>query len=328
MEGERRTSSGAAALNRMNVPCNPRSHQFGAALVEEFARHSRRKPFREIPLFRALHSSIVAAAPRFSVEELHGNRSQVLFPAFPPWTTPRGQCELSDLCVVWFRRKPQPEAKITFLQAKLSKSQHSLCGISNGAISEAFTGDSTQWHLLHRRPWIVARYSTFNPPPNLLRDALLPSIGSFCIFHASAPRNYSFFYAAADAVTCPQPTTAGRVTLIATATAPASVTHGYTEQKWACCPYTFGVALFEGMIGTPVDYSGVVSPSDDAHRRGVRAWLASCLATAARRQQAIGPVVTAFLQTFDLVARDNEPSDMPGRAVIFIRGDDDETSER
>jgi hypothetical protein len=151
---------------------------------------------------------------------------------------------------------------------------------------------------------------------------------SFCVFHASSPRKYSFFYAAADAVNCPRPTTAGKVKLTATATANTAVSHGYTEQKWACCPFTFGVALFEGTIGTPIDYSGVISARDDAHRRGVRAWLASCLATAARRQQAIGPVVTAFLQTFDLVALDDEPSDMPGRAVIFIRGDDDETSER
>src|SRR5450432_3830931 len=311
----------------MNLPSQPRSHQFGAALAIEFARRSRRKPLKEIPLFRALHSSIMAIAPRFPVEELHGNRSQVLFTATPPWTRRTGRCELSDLCVVWFRRKPQPEAKITFLQAKLSKSKHNLCQTFNGAISEDFIGDSTQWHLLHRRPWIVACYSTFNPPPNLLKDALLPSIGSFCVFHASSPRKYSFFYASADAVTCPRPATPGKVRLTATAAAGTAVSHGYTEQKWACCPLTFGVALFEGAIGTPIDYNGVISPRDDAHRRGARAWLASCLAGAAVRQQAIGPVVTAFLETFDLVAVTDEPSDMPGRAVIFIRGDDDETSE-
>jgi hypothetical protein len=250
-----------------------------------------------------------------------------MFTAAPPWTKANARCELSDLCIVWFRNKPSPLARITFLQAKLSKSQHSVCAAFNGRISETFVGDSTQWHLLHRRPGILPCFSTFDPPPNLLKNALLPSVGSFCVFHALARRTYSFFYASADVITCSKLTKPGKAKLTAATNQAVVVARGYQEQKWTCCPYTFGVALFQGLIGTPIDRKDIASTRDEMHREEVRHWVASCLATAIRQQQALGPTVASFLQTMDLPIVDDHFSEVPGRAMIFIRGDDEEVRE-
>ncbi|HUE41142.1 MAG TPA: hypothetical protein VMO75_04375, partial [Chthoniobacterales bacterium] len=270
----------------------------------------------------------VSLPPKFPVDELHGNRSQVVFSAAPPWTKTIARCELSDLCIVWFRRRPEPRARITFLQAKLSKDRHDLCVARSASISEDFIGDSTQWYLLHNRPTIVGRFQTFKPPTNLLSNALLPSVASFAVFHRNLDRCYNFFYASADTVISQTPSRPGKAKLKANGPALTATVKTYTEQKWACCPLIFGAALFEGLIGTPIDYDGIASPIDDAYRQEARRWLARCLATARQQQQVIGPVITSFLQTFDLVALDNQNSELPGRAMIFIRGDKEENPER
>ncbi len=302
-----------------------RSKQYGDLLEKQFQSHSLGKRLGEVPLFQALQASIVSTAPRFPVEELHGRRSHVDFHA-QPWTRPSGRCELCDLCIVWFRRKPTPEGKITFLQAKLSKRPHALCRSWAGPVTEVFYGDSTQWHLLHNRPRIRGSYSTFRPPPNLLEHALLSSIGSFCVFHSKAPQTYDFFYASAAVVTAARPRKAGNVLLKIAASAVAASARSYTEQLWACCPKTFGMALYSGFVGTPFDYNNVVSSRDDSHRDSVRRWLAATLSAAAR-QQRIGPVVTTFLNTFDLGAVPDQKSNVPGRAIIFIHGEEEENRQ-
>ena len=306
---------------------HPRADDYGQLLRKEFERLSCGSTFREIRLFRALRKAILATAPHYPVEEFHGARSQVVFPACPPWTKSVARCELADLCIVWFRRRPQPCARITFLQAKRSLNSHSPCGGSNvGQINERFGGDSTQWYLLNKRPPLVGRFQTFRPPSNLLKDALLPSVGSFCVFHEPNPQQYSFFYASADVITASPPSMPGHIQLTASSSKMAMTNHGLEELKWACCPFIFGQALFSGLIGTPIDRISVVSREDDAYRTSVRSWLASVLALAVQKEQ-VGPVIQAFVGMFDM-ALPEESTTAPARSILFIRGDDEPNCER
>ncbi len=299
---------------------NSLAQDFGASLGCEFSRAANRGSFRETRLFSALRKAILATAPRFLVEEFHGTRSQVIFPTCPPWTKNVAQCELADLCIVWFCRRPQLSARITFLQAKRSDVAPCLCTDGVGSINQRFYGDSTQWFLLHRRPTLVGRFQRFQPPSNLLKDALLPSVATFCVFHRTAPREYGFFYASADVVLASKPSRPGRVQLTASAPARTVKTGYFDEQKWACCPLTFGQALFAGRIGTPIDHQSVASPDDNALRSSIRRWLASVLAGAVQ-QQRVGPVVQAFIGMFEIPVLE-EPTSAPCRSLIFIQGDE------
>jgi hypothetical protein len=296
-----------------------RHHYFGLRLAQAFASKSKGRSFHEIKLFRALSSAIIATAPIFPVEEFHGSRSQVVFSSCLPWTKTVARCELSDLCIVWFRTRPRPEARITFLQAKRSPKLHTPCTAVSGSIHEVFRGDSTQWYLLHQRPPLLGRYSTFQPPPNLLSDALLPSVASYCVFHRQAGGSYGLFYVSADAVSAAPPIKAGETALTAAVSSASAVVHGLCEQKWACCPVVFGTALYSGHIGTPIDHSSGLSPADDAIRTATRNWIGSIFGGTVREE--VGPVIRAFLEVFD-IATPEETTDPPSRSLIFIQGDE------
>lgn len=299
---------------------------FGNLLQNNFYQASYGGSFREVRLFRALRKAILRTAPNYSVEELHGARSQVVFSSAPPWTKSVARCELADLCIVWFSPKPQPSARITFMQAKRSCSTHNPCLRKGSTINEQFAGDSTQWHLLHNRPSLLGRFQTFQPPTNLLKDALLPSVASYCVFHELAPQHFSFFYASADAINSSAPLKPGHVQLTATAPLHSVTTSGFVEQKAACCPLVFGCALFSGMIGTPIDHQSAKTKEEKEFRLSVRRWLGSVLATARRGQQ-IGSVIQTFVDIFEIVVPE-VPTLAPARSVFFIQGDAEVNPER
>lgn len=302
-----------------------KSHQFGIELAHNFAVKSKTAKFDEVELFRALREAILSTSPHFPVEEYHGAVSQVLFPARPPWTKIPARCELSDLCIIWFRRRPRPEARITFLQAKRSKETHTPC-INFGSVTETFKGDSTQWRLLNSRPEIIGCFHTFRPPTNLLKDALLPSVATYGIFHRKPKSGYSFFYASADVTSASKPKKPGNVQLTISAV-PAQVTvNGLAEQKTACCPYIFGEALFAGRIGTPIDRNAVTSTADEAWRDSVRRWLGSLLGGALRSNREI-PIIRSFFNTLDIPHGDGEASALPAKSILFVQGDDAELGE-
>lgn len=303
-----------------------RSEEYGVALAENFAQKSKTARLDEVDLFRALREAMLATTPHFLVEEYHGAVSRVLFPACPPWTNEPARCELSDLCIIWFRKRPRPEARITFLQAKLSKSAHSPC-IADGSINESFIGDSTQWYLLNKRPEIVGCFHTFRPPTNLLKDALLPSVATYGVFHKVPGRGYSFFYASADIIAAATPSKPGDVRLSVPSIAPQAQIGGLTEQKSACCPVIFGEALFSGRIGTPFDYNSVASSNDGAWRDAIRRWLGSTLGNAIRDNQ-VGPVIRSFIGTLDIQFGESDGEvGSPAKSIMFIQGDDEEVGE-
>jgi hypothetical protein len=298
---------------------------YGQLVANKFTHDANGGAFRELRLFRALREAILSTKPRYPVEEFHGARSQVIFSACAPWTKSIARCELSDLCIVWFRKYPRPIARITFMQAKRSQHSHSPCIYTGASINENFDGDSTQWYLLHNRPSLMGRFTTFKPPANLLSDALLPSVASYCVFHERATRDYSFFYASADVITASTPTKAGNVQLNASASTPTAFISGFTEQKWACCPRIFGSALFSGLIGSPIHLDGTISSADAAWRSSVRGWLGSILAGAIRNQQ-VGPVIQAFATTFEVPIAEVTTA-APSRTLLFIQGDEEEAAK-
>lgn len=296
------------------------AEEFGAQLAEAFAQRTTSR-MGEVDLFRALRESILATASNFAIEELHGTKSHVEFAAKPPWTKPRAVCELADFCVVWFRCIPHPEARITFIQAKLSKRRHHP---STTALDESFRGNSTQWCLLHGRPALNGVSRNFQPPNNLLSGALLHSVGSFCIFHKPAKDepiedDVSFFYVSAAHVDAIQPRFPGDVCLSPIAPRPLKF-GAQREQAWAPTPSSFGEALYSGWIGTPITPAQNAAQTSDDWHAGVRRWLGGVI-TESRRAQQTGPVLDSFVNAFG-IPTGGDASAVPARSLFLIRADD------
>ncbi|MBX3745676.1 MAG: hypothetical protein KF833_10245 [Verrucomicrobiae bacterium] len=285
-----------------------RSDNFGFEFAERFSRESAKVRFFEVPLFRALVSSLSSVSNSVQVEELHGSRSQVLFSACPPWTRRIARCELADVCIIWFRLGRQPQVRITFMQAKRSNHSHALCEKSPPVPKQAFNGDSTQFHLLTTRPKIVGRFQTFDPPAHLLSNAVLPSVGSYCVFHRAPDGTKQFFYASAAILTADAPSSPGRITIETQFGVPVQHHGSYPERKWACCPMVFGSAIHSGQIGTPLE-------SD----RIALGWVSSFVSRAASTIVGDeGRVSRAFLGAFD-VPGNNDRAEAPAKRILLIQ---------
>lgn len=291
-----------------------RSDLFGVKFAHRFSEESDKVRFFEVPLFRALVRSLASASNGVQVEELHGSRSQVLFSACPPWTRRVACCELADVCVVWFRLGKRPQVRITFMQAKRSTHSHALCEQNPPPAKQSFDGDSTQFHLLTTRPKIVGRFRTFDPPAYLLSDAILPSVGSYCVFHRAPDGTKSFFYASVDTLSANCPSSPGRIRIESRFAVPVQQHSGFQERKWACCPMVFGAAIHAGQIGTPLDPDPVAL-----------GWVKSFVSRAA--SNAVGDdgrVSRAFLGAFDVVGN-NDRAEAPARKILLVQTESDET---
>lgn len=290
------------------------SYRFGVQFAIHFAGESAKLRFFEVPLFRALIRALSSASKSVQVEELHGSRSQVLFPACPPWTHRIARCELADVCIIWFRLGRRPQVRITFMQAKRSMRSHTLCEALPPIPIHAFEGDSTQFHLLTTRQRIVGRFQAFDPPAHLLSDAVLASVGSYCVFHRATNGAKGFFYASADTLTANAPSSPGRITINTKFGSPMERQGSHEERKWACCPTVFGAAIHAGLVGTPLD-SDLVTLG----------WVKSFVSRAA--SNAVGDrgrVSRAFLGAFD-VAGNNDRAEAPARRILLIQTEPNES---
>lgn len=293
---------------------------FGQKLREEFSVRANAAAFKEIPQFRALQDAIQASSGPFAVEELHGTRSHVRFSGSFPWTVSPACCELSDMCIVWFKSAP-PQARMTLLQAKRSHKKHSLCHPSQTALLEDFYGDSTQWYLLSQRPAIRGRHACFCPPTDLLSGAFLPSIGSFGVFHELPSGKKSFFFVSAAKIAGPS-TKGSHKQLTAMAPKPIEVIAGFKEQQWTCCAYTFGYALYSGLIGTPIHPMPAIVPSGVPRGREVIEWLAASATSLTHGD--LGPVARSFFAQFDVALPQPARRQAPARSIVFLRANDDD----
>ena len=238
---------------------------------------SQKSPFLEIDLFRALNEALVNTSNQIRIEEFHGFNHQVVFAGKDKWSRKIGRCELSDLLIVVFSKKPQPYARMTFIQAKRSQGNFNLCDeYPQHQKVVKFNANLEQWDLLKRRPFIIG-YPPFDPPPELLNGAILSSVGSFIIFNMKNSEEKSFFYISADALKPYGNPSKRNANLVSIAGDCDRKLGAFNEKRIACCPYIFSEALFSGMIGTPIDYLNITTREDEEYRSSARKWLSRSL---------------------------------------------------
>lgn len=196
--------------------------------------------------FGALKSS-------FQVEEYHGAKRQVYFDTSHSWLRPRARCELCDLLIISYSVAPVAQVRLMLLQAKLSRESHpGLCSRKPArSFSTQFAANFEQWDLLSSRPRLDPT-GAFSPPPYLLQSAIVPSVGAFGVFHVTARGNVDMFYASADTLLPVGHPTKKYGKLTTTATTSLRYFNGYADVPTCCCLATFGEALFELKLGTPV----------------------------------------------------------------------------
>ena len=171
------------------------AHQFHAA----FARESARSRLTEVELLRALMRAFASLKPHYYLEEFHGFKRQVYFDTSYSWQRPRARCELCDVLFVVYSTNGGLNARMTLLQAKLSLNSHRAGLATNAGQIERqeFKANLEQWNLLSARRQVIAT-RIFDPPPDLLSGALLPSVGTFGVFHQSSSGVADLFYVSAD----------------------------------------------------------------------------------------------------------------------------------
>lgn len=284
---------------------------------------SQKSPFLEIDLFRALNDALVNTSSQIKIDEFHGFNHQVVFAGKDNWSRKIGRCEISDLLIVIFSRKPQPYARMTFIQAKRSQGNFNLCnGYPQHQNVVKFDANLEQWDLLKRRPFIIG-YPPFDPPPGLLNGAILSSVGSFIIFNMKNSGEKSFFYTTADALIPygnPSKRNAKLVSIAGNCDRQIGV---FNEKRIACCPYIFSEALFSGMIGTPIDYLNITNREDEEYRRSTRKWLSRSLIVSMEQVQKEYPVARQLLTFLETTNDDFDRTSytLPSRTLIINTDD-------
>jgi hypothetical protein len=219
-------------------------------------------PHNEIPLFRAMHSSLVGLNGKFQIEEYHGTSHQVMFTGNGSYARMHARCELSDLMIVTYSPISH-HVRLTYLQAKSERATlHSVC-------RRPFSANLEQWFLLSTRPSIVGA-GAFNPPRDLLSNALLPSVGSFAFFYKDGAGDFQIYYATASQMSPPAIYSQKYGKLQAVGPCMVVNNAGHLECLAACGNTSFAKSLYRLEIGTPIHSSIPQSLS-------TRNWLAANL---------------------------------------------------
>lgn len=295
-----------------------RSDYFAAALQLEFQRQSAFANFGEIALFRVLKNAFGSLRPAFHVEEYHGSKRQVYFNTSQSWLKPRARCELCDLLLITYSSTGNPEVRLMLLQAKLSRIKHSDLCLPSGLQSSPtrFQADYVQWDLLSSRPRLEPT-SSFEPPPELLRKALVPSIGAFGVFHRTDCGLIDMFYASADTLQPVGSPTRKTGRLCTTVSPPLRNFGGFADIPQCCCLLTFGKALFELHLGTPIVGT---TAQGDRMRNDILARFAAGVLTAYRREEGANSVLIPEVLELLEHSPDHAPMSGPVPSVVILQG--------
>lgn len=235
---------------------------FASAYDLKFKALTKGLSHAEVPLFQAMHKTLVGLSGKFAIEEYHGTAHQVEFVGNGTYARIKARCELSDLMIVVFSSVAK-SARLTYLQAKSERATlPSACG-------RQFSANLEQWFLLENRP-SISGVGKFNPPPDLLSSALLPSIGSFAFFYKDKAGDFQTYYAAANFLLPPKTYSQRYGKLQAIGPCHVGTTATYPECFAACDNRSFAASIFRLEIGTPIDgsiYKAI----------GTRNWLAANL---------------------------------------------------
>jgi hypothetical protein len=230
---------------------------FAKRLKSVFGHESASAPFTEVGQFRALIRAFAGLKPHFYLEEFHGFKRQVYFDTSLAWQRKRARCELCDVLLIVYTTNGGFDVRMTLLQAKLSREKH-IVGLTTSAgriERQAFKANFEQWSLLCERPVLIPT-TVFDPPPDLLSGALLPSVGTFGVFHRLTSGLVDLFYICAD---CLEP--ASRPVKADTRFGKLITKYGNPDQRFAgswnevtyCSTiFDFARSLYELSIGTPV----------------------------------------------------------------------------
>lgn len=252
------------------------SKKFAEQLTSAWHKHSSKANFSEVKQFRALMDSFSELKNNFEIEEFHGMKHQVIFNGKGTWGRNPARCEISDLLVISYNDNPtSSQIRATFIQAKKSNEKHSLCQDWPNKISQTnFKGNLEQWDLLSRRPQVIP-YPPFHCDSNILKDAILPSIGSIIVFHKISSKVNNLFYISADKLkplSSPTPTT--RFAKLKTLSGKTIRTiQGYNERVFTCCITTFAESLYNLEIGTPIHKENGLTEKEDLYRKDFRKWI-------------------------------------------------------
>lgn len=261
----------------------------------------------EIPLFQAMHTTLVGLSGNFDIEEYHGTSNQVAFTGNGTYARKNARCELSDLMIITYSSITRT-ARLTYLQAKSERATlSSACGCK-------FSANLEQWFLLEQRP-TIAGVGKFNPPPDLLYSALLPSVGSFAFFHKDPTGDFQTYYAAANYLAPPATYTQRYGKLQATGPCHVSTTAAHAECLAACGNQSFAKSLFRLEIGTPVDAS-----ISQAIR--TRNWLAANLRSKileAQQEDVRSELAQELLEILDPEGEQNVEGSFGAKHLIIIK---------
>jgi len=278
---------------------------------------SKKIPYNEIDQFRLLQEVIQTLSKKYYIEEYHGNNHQVSFPTEKKWSKKIGRCELSDLMVITYSDTPELNIRLCFIQAKRSVKQYVFCGTQPlQSSSFTFSANLEQWDLLSNKPIIIG-VPPFQPPSSLLRDSILSSVGTFVVFHKTNNGEVSFFYTTADTLKPKGEPKKKKASLILK---PSFSTHQdersqYIEQTFACCPYIFSRALFEGLIGTPIHNNPYI---DKCALRDLQKWLSEVYNKISKEKKF--PIFENIIQGFDrneLYLRTDTESEPPSNLIVI-----------
>jgi hypothetical protein len=292
---------------------------FARHFQNAFLRESSSSTFTEVEQFRALMRAFSSMKPTFYLEEFHGFKRQVYFDTTHVWQRKRARCELCDVLLIVYSTTGGFSVRMTLLQAKLSRKAHTTASsVSAGQIEpQDFKGNFEQWNLLSARPALIAT-TVFDPPPALLSGALLPSVGSFGVFHKLPSRQVDLFYVSADCLsptsTPPRPDT--RLGRLATKHGgPAQRTVGsWSEVAYCPTALDFARSLYELSIGTPVVFSS--STGGRTEYEPHYGWVRSVLAAHVSAAGDNSPIARALLDDLGTSQSLPELSKVPSLVIL------------
>jgi len=259
------------------MTCKKRARHFAYLLCVNWFLNTLNLKFLEVPLFNALARTILGLSNNFAIAVLHGVRSTVTYSCSFPWRKAKARCELCDLMFITYGRIPSPWVRLSFLQAKASKSKNNMSRFPRYTIPTAFRANSEQQYLLGVRPQIAGT-KRFSPPTNLLSSSLLSSVGTFGVFYNNGTGTPDLFYSIADRL---HPKSGSYTKKYQTfVTSNGNVTQrscGHIEMNHCHNLYLFGYGLYRGWIGTPVHPTNFTSDADKTRCRDLWTWLHSVI---------------------------------------------------
>lgn len=295
---------------------------FASQLQSAFSHESASSSFTEVGQFRALMKAFSSLKPQFFLEEFHGFKRQVYFDTSYPWQRPQARCELCDVLFIVYSTNGGFGVRMTLLQAKLSRDIHKTGTSTNAGLIERqeFKANYEQWNLLSARPPLIAT-TVFDPPSDLLSSALLPSVGTFGVFHQSPHGSIDLFYVSADCLAPvskpPGPDTRLGKLITKHGGAAYRVVSSWDEIVYCPNAFDFAKSLYELSIGTPVVFAAAGGRRIEyqPHYNWVRGVLAAHVAGAG----ANSPIALSLLS--DLGPRQEVPKPHKVPALVILRSE-------